>query len=199
MALIGVEKSSVNCTFPDKSRHICPGRLLAIVRVEAIWLPDLSSSRKLTALVALSTLLVFPELRSGLLLARVNVAPRQSAPKPPLPASHPGDCRGPRVAAGLHDGERRRASSSTSRRSRAGPTRNTSSPTAAVSYTPKARRNPRSARSRWSPTPASSVDERLVSFSELQDHRVQLPHAPARPAADRSSRKSPRRCRSTRA
>ena len=44
-----------------------------------------SKSRKWTALVAMSTLLVFPELR-GLLLARANVAPGQSAPKPPPPA-----------------------------------------------------------------------------------------------------------------
>ena len=44
-----------------------------------------SKSRKWTALVAMSTLLVFPEPR-GLLLARVNVAPGQGAPKPPPPA-----------------------------------------------------------------------------------------------------------------
>ena len=38
----------------------------------------------------------------------------------------------------------------------------------AVSYTRRARPNRRSARSRWSPPPRSSLDERLVSFSELK-------------------------------
>ena len=118
--------------------------------------------------------------------------PRQRpAPPPPLPL--------PRMAAGRAPTRRRAAppSSSTSRRSRAGPTRNTSSLYAAVSYTPKGAKEPALGTVKVESDTSVALDERLVSFSELKITEPNFPDAPARCSSGPSSRRSSRRCRST--
>ena len=68
---------------------------------------------------------------------------------------------------------------------------------AAVSYTPKGAAKPALGTVKVESDTSVALDERLVSFSELKITESNFPDAAARSAQDASSRRSPRRCRST--
>ena len=90
-----------------------------------------------------------------------------------------------RLAARLHDGERRRARGLSAAGRRAGPIRNTSSLYAAVSYTPKGAKKPALGTVKVESDTSVALDERLVSFSELKITEPNFPTLPARAAPDR--------------
>ena len=68
---------------------------------------------------------------------------------------------------------------------------------AAVSYTPKGATSPGARHHQGGIRHERGARRAARELLGVQDHRVQLPHAPARSAQRPSSRKSPRRCRST--